>query len=101
VALAYLLDTSIYSQPLKLTPDPHVVSRWQALGDAPLAISIIADAEVRYGLALKGSAKLYAAYESLLRGRFPVFPVDQTVGEAFARMKAVQQQIGRPVPDLE
>ena len=68
VALIYLLDTSVYSQPLKPTPSASVVSRWQALGDASLAISVIVEAEVRYGLALEGSTKLYAAYEALLRG---------------------------------
>lgn len=101
MALVYLLDTSIYSQPLKPAPNPLVVSRWQALGDVPLAISVITDAEVRYGLALKSSAKLYAAYEALLRGRLPVLPVDQAVGNKFAELKATQQRIGKPVADLD
>jgi predicted nucleic acid-binding protein len=69
MALMYLLDTSVYSQPLKPTLNTNVVSRWRALGDAPLAISVIVEAEVRYGLALKGSARLYAAYEALLNVR--------------------------------
>ena len=101
MALMYLLDTSVYSQPLKPMPNTNVVSRWQALGDAPLAISVIVEAEVRYGLALKGSARLYAAYEALLRGRLPVLLVDQAVGEAFAEMKAAQQRVGKPVADLD
>lgn len=101
MALLYLLDTSVYSQTLKPVPDPNVVSCWHALGDEPLAISVITDAELYYGLALKGSAKLYAAYEFLLRGRLPVLPVDQAVGESFASMKAVQQQIGKRVADLD
>jgi len=101
VALIYLLDTSVYSQPLKPTPSASVVSRWQALGDAPLAISVIVEAEVRYGLALKGSTRLYAAYEALLRGRLPVLLVDQAVGEMFAEMKAIQQRMGKPVADLD
>lgn len=101
MGLMYLLDTSIYSQPLKPAPNPLVVSHWQALGDAPLAISVITDAEVRYGLALKSSAKLYAAYEALLLGRLPVLPVDQAVGNKFAELKATQQRIGKPVADLD
>ena len=101
MALAYLLDTSVYSQPLKPLPNPNVVSRWQALGDAPLAVSVIVAAEMRYGLALKGSTKLRAAYEALLRGRLPVLPVDQAVGEVFAEMKASQQRAGKPVADLD
>jgi predicted nucleic acid-binding protein len=66
MAITHLLDTSVYSQPLKLAPHPGVVARWQALGDARLAISVITEAEVRYGLMLKGSAKLEAAYERMV-----------------------------------
>lgn len=101
MALAYLLDTSVYSQPLKPTPNANVVSQWQALGDAPLAISVITEAELHYGLALKGSAKLNAAYGALLKGRLPVLPVDQAVGAVFAEMKATQQRAGKPVADLD
>lgn len=99
--ITHLLDTSVYSQPLKPTPHPGVVARWQALGDARLAISVIAEAEVRYGLALKGSAKLEAAYERILRSRLPVLPVDEAVGAAFATLKATQQKLGKRVPDLD
>ena len=101
MALTYLLDTSVYSQPLKPAPHPGVVTRWQALGDARLAISVITEAEVRYGLMLKGSAKLEAAYERILRGRLPVLPVNEAVGAAFARLKATQHQLGKRVPDLD
>ena len=99
--ITHLLDTSVYSQPLKPLPHPGVVSRWKVLGDERLAISVIADAEVRYGLILKGSSKLYAAYEALLQGRLPVLPVDEAVGAVFATLKATQQKAGRRVPDLD
>ena len=99
--ITHLLDTSVYSQPLKPVPHPGVVARWQALGDARLAVSVIAEAEVRYGLALKGSAKLEAAYERILRGRLPVLPVDEAVGIAFATLKAAQHRLGKRVPDLD
>lgn len=99
--ITHLLDTSVYSQPLKPVPQPGVVARWQALGDARLAISVITEAEVRYGLALKGSAKLEAAYERILHGRLPVLPVDEAVGAAFATLKATQQKLGKRVPDLD
>lgn len=101
MAITHLLDTSVYSQPLKPTPHPGVVARWQALGDAHLAISVITEAEVRYGLMLKGSANLEAAYERILRDRLPVLPVDEVVGATFARLKATQHQLGKRVPDLD
>ncbi len=101
MAITHLLDTSVYSQPLKPFPHPNVVSRWQAVGDERLAISVIVDSEVRYGLILKGSSKLDSAYEALLRGRLPVLPVDEAVGEVFATLKAIQQKASKRVPDLD
>jgi tRNA(fMet)-specific endonuclease VapC len=97
----HLLDISVYCQPIKPKPLPHVVSRWSAAGDGQLVTSVIAEAELQFGLNLKGSAKLTAAYESLLRGRLPVLPVDESVGEAFAELKAQQQRRGRPIADLD
>lgn len=99
--ITHLLDTSVYSQPLKPIPDVGVISRWKAIGDARMAVSVIAEAEVLFGIALKGSERLRAAYESLLRGRIAILPVDVLVGETFAALKVNQQKAGKRVPDLD
>jgi hypothetical protein len=58
--LSHLLDTSVYCQPNIPKPLAPVRERWTALGDDVLAVSTISEAEVRYGVELKKSAKLEA-----------------------------------------
>jgi predicted nucleic acid-binding protein len=60
MALSHLLDTAVYCQPVKPNALAPVRERWTALGDEALAISVICEAEVLYGLELKKSARLEA-----------------------------------------
>ena len=62
---SHLLDTSVYCQPIKPKPLPSVERRWRELGDDALAISVICEAEMLYGLQLKQSAKLNSLSTSL------------------------------------
>ena len=101
VAPTHLLDTSVYSQVLKPAPLPSVVRRWRQLGDGRLAISAICEAELLYGLALRGSARLYASYERVLKDRLQLLVVDRAVAAAFASAKAAQRNRGQMVPDLD
>lgn len=101
MALSYLLDTSVYCQPIKPRPLESVRHRWSALGDESLAISSICDAEVLYGLELKKSQKLDALYQGLLEGRLRVLPVDSGVAKHFASMKAWAKANGRAPSDLD
>jgi predicted nucleic acid-binding protein len=101
VAPTHLLDTSVYSQVLKPAPLPSVVRRWQQLGDDCLAVSAICEAELLYGLALRGSARLYASYERVLKDRLQLLVVDRAVAAAFASAKAAQRNRGQMVPDLD
>jgi predicted nucleic acid-binding protein len=97
----HLLDTSVYCQPLKPRPLPTVVARWTALGDDSLATSVIAEAEVLFGVKLKQSTRLTQAYEQLLRGRLRVLLIDEPVADCFAELKAFLHRSGRPLPDLD
>jgi predicted nucleic acid-binding protein len=101
VAPTHLLDTSVYSQALKPAPLPSVVHRWQQLGDDRLAVSVICEAELLYGLALSGSGRLLASYERVLKDRLRMLAVDPTVAAAFASAKAAQRKKGQMVPDLD
>jgi len=101
VALTHLLDTSVFCQPIKPRPLASVIQRWEALGDHALAVSVLCQAEVLYGIALKGSSRLQAAYEAVLAGRLTVFPVDEAEGRTYAAMRAALQQTGQRVPDLD
>ena len=88
MAPSYLLDTSVYSQPLKPQPLPSVERHWRKHGDGALAISVICEAELRFGIEKKQSAKLRRAFAALLQGRLVSFDVDTAVAAAFGELKA-------------
>jgi tRNA(fMet)-specific endonuclease VapC len=99
--VTHLLDTSVYSQPLKPRPSSSVMSRWNAIGNESLSVSVICEAEVLFGLEAKGSAQLDAAYTNLLEGRLTVIPVERDVGKEFAKLKAAAKKKGRLIPDFD
>ena len=99
--LTHLLDSSVYCQPLKPDPLASVEKRWRALGDQALAVSVICEAEVLYGIELKGSAKLNLLYQDVLHGRLQSKPVDREVVEAFALAKASAKKRGNVCSDFD
>lgn len=101
MALSHLLDTSAYCQPIKPRPLPSVRERWRALGDDVLGISAICEAEVLYGLELKQSDRLTTHYDTFLKGRLRVLPVDSGVARHFASLKAWARQNGRSSTDFD
>lgn len=50
MSLTHLLDTSVYSQPLKQRPDANVISRWNRVGDTACAVSAVCEAEILFGI---------------------------------------------------
>ena len=99
--LSHLLDTSVFCQPIKPKPLPSVERRWRALGDAALAVSVIGEAEVLYGLELKQSPKLTALYEQLLKSRLQVLAVDTAVAATFSQIKAACRKKGFAASDFD
>jgi len=97
----YLLDTSVFSQPLRPTPLPGCQARWQRIGDRQLAVPSIAIAELEYGLFLKDSERLWTAYRSILKDRLTCLDFTEAVASVFGEMKSRQQQLGRPVDDFD
>jgi predicted nucleic acid-binding protein len=101
MAVSHLLDTSVYCQPIKPKPLARVESRWRALGDDVLATSIICQAEILYGIALKQSSRLNSLYEELLKNRLQTLPVDDAVAETFSQMKAACRKKGFCASDFD
>jgi predicted nucleic acid-binding protein len=97
----YLLDTSVFSQPLRNKPVLRSLERWQAAGDARCRVSAVSVAEVEFGLHLEASSGRWQKYDALLRGRLEVLPTGSEVWEEFARRKARQHKLGRVVADLD
>ena len=97
----YLLDTSVYSQPLCRRPLVAALERWEARGDSKCKVSVVSVAEVEFGLHIEGSKNRHERYEELLHGRLEMIPTDLAVWNEFARRKARQQLLGLPVSDLD
>lgn len=97
----YLLDTSVFSQPLKKRPVIASLEKWKNVGDATCRVCVASVAEVEFGLYLEGREQRWEQYRSLLDGRLEVIPTDTAVWHEFAQRKARQQQLGRIVPDLD
>ena len=99
--ITHLLDSSVYSQPLRPRPLPRVEERWSLLGDQALSISVICEAEVQFGIELRQSKRLSALYDEVLRDRLHLYPVDRDVSRAFALAKAVARRRGRTCSDFD
>ena len=101
MGLRYLLDTSVFSQPIRPRPLRACQKNWQRHGDGRLAVPAIAVAEIEYGLFLKDSNKLWRAYRTILKDRLVALDFNASVASVFGEMKAGQHQIGKPVDDFD
>jgi predicted nucleic acid-binding protein len=101
VTPTHLLDTSVYSQPLRPKPLPSVERRWKALGDTKVCTSVICEAELLTGLERKGSRRLWQAYREILEGRVPLVAVDAAVARTYSALAAGLLEAGRPHPAFD
>lgn len=101
IAPKVLLDTSVYSQRLRPKPAPGVVARWKQAGDQALAISVICEAELLYGLEKRKSERLWTEYDIYLKDRLVTLPVDRPVAEAYAKLRAELEGKGEPRADFD
>ncbi|MFZ4484619.1 MAG: type II toxin-antitoxin system VapC family toxin [Chthoniobacterales bacterium] len=99
--MRYLLDTSVFSQPLRRKPVEAALLRWKQAGDSVCAISAVTVAEVEYGLLLENRPQRREKFRFLLEGRLPVLETDAAVWMEFARRKARQKEAGRELADLD
>lgn len=96
----HLLDTSIYSQPLKRNPHRLALQRWDLLGDAQVVISSICEAEVLFGIE-KNSATNQRTLFADLRVRLAVLPVCSAVARCYAELRADCERKGRSIADMD
>ncbi len=101
MVITHLLDTSVYSQPIKPFPNPSVMARWKSLTDPRLSVSVICEAEVLYGLESKQSERLFLDFQRAIQNRLKIWPFDELAAQTFAALKARQKRRGRPIADLD
>jgi len=101
MALTHLLDTSVYSQPLRDQPHEIVLQRWSSLDENAIAISALVHAELMQGLRARNSKKFWTRYHELLDGCYPILPFDRMVADTYAGLVVELQNAGRPKPAID
>lgn len=91
----YLLDTNIISDVIR-NPSGTAARRIEEVGAKEICTSIIVAAELRYGCAKKGSAKLLARVESVLEA-IPILPLDIPADTDYGAIRAELEAAGQPI----
>jgi tRNA(fMet)-specific endonuclease VapC len=90
-----MLDTNIVSE-LVRNPRGAVFDRIAAVGGDSLCISIITAAELRYGCAKRGSARLLDQVEAILEG-LDILPLDVPADTEYGGIRAELEAAGKPI----
>ncbi len=96
----YLLDTNMASYVIKGNV-PRVRERLLKMAMAEVGISVITEAELRFGVARKPEAvRLKTAVEEFLL-RVEVLPWDSEAAEHYALIRAALERTGEPMGNLD
>jgi tRNA(fMet)-specific endonuclease VapC len=93
--MMYLLDPNMVSDLVRV-PRGRVAQRVQAVGEANVCTSIVVAAELRYGAAKKGSARLTEQLEAVL-GALNVLPLEEPADETYGSIRTRLEQAGQPI----
>src|SRR5690242_4574875 len=93
--MRYLLDTNIVSD-LVRHPQGRVADCIRAVGESQVCTSIIVAAELRYGAAKAGSARLAQQLEAVL-GVLEVLPFEAPADARYGLLRARPERTGRPI----
>ena len=102
-----LLDTNVLSELMRSSPEPRVEQWLAAQPDASVFISAIAEAELRYGVALLPSGRrknaLMAEVDGMLEEDFSgrILPFDSLAARAFAIIASERRQKGKPISQAD
>lgn len=99
--MKWLLDTSVYSQPLRRQPIKRALEKWRDAGDSNCAISGVTLGEIHWGLHAAANDRLWDGYHALIADRLSILETSNSIWKKFAEMKARQNALGQPVSDLD
>ena len=91
----YLLDTKIVSD-LVRHPAGRIRDGIAECGESSVCISLIVTAELRFGAAKKGSARLTKQLEAVL-GALAILPFDEPADQKYAEIRARLERTGTPI----
>jgi tRNA(fMet)-specific endonuclease VapC len=93
--MRHLLDTNIISD-LVRNPQGRVAARIAVVGESAVCTSIIVAAELRFGVAKKGSPRLTTQLERLLAA-LPILPFEEPADVAYGQIRAQLEAAGTPI----
>jgi tRNA(fMet)-specific endonuclease VapC len=93
--MRYLLDTNIVSD-LVRNPQGRVAENIREIGEAQVCTSIIVAAELRYGAAKKGSARLSSQLDAVLAA-LEVLSFDVPADVHYGAVRSQLEQAGKPI----
>jgi predicted nucleic acid-binding protein len=99
--VTHLLDSSVFSQPIKDKPVQAALDRWSLLGDAAVCTAAMCLAEVLQGLKQRDSKKYWRRYHEFLEDRYEVLPFDTAVADTFASLSADLLKMGNRKPAVD
>jgi len=105
--MSFLLDTNVVSEWVKLRPNPGVVA-WLAEADEDhVFISVITLAELRHGIERMAAGSRRNRLDEWLKAELPlrfegrVLAIDSSVADAWGKVVARSQGIGRPTGAMD
>ena len=96
----YLLDTNTASYVIKCNA-PRVRERLLSIPTSDVAISVVTEAELRFGVARLPTAKRLAAIVEEFLKYIDICPWDSAAALQYAVLRADVEQRGRPIGNLD
>jgi tRNA(fMet)-specific endonuclease VapC len=91
----YMLDTNVISDLIR-NPQGKAAKRIAKAGEDSICTSVIVAAELRYGCAKSGSARLLKAVEDML-AEIEVLPFDVPADAGYGEIRAELEATGKPI----
>ena len=95
----YLLDTNVVSFHVR-NSSPALQRRLRRIRAESVALSVVTEMEIRYGLARNPRLRIAPLVEGFLAG-ITILPLDSTVASIYAQVRAALEASGRPIGPLD
>ena len=105
--MSFLLDTNVVSEWVKPRPDPGVIAWLSDVDEDRVFISVITLAELRHGIERMGDDRRRRRLDEWLRHELPqrfegrILPIDDTVADAWGKVVARREALGRPIEPMD
>lgn len=98
-AIRYLLDTNTVSFHIRRS-SPALQRRLRAIPAAAVALSVVTEMEIRYGLARNPALRIAPLVEEFLSG-IVILPLTSDVARHYGRIRAELESKGTPIGPLD